>query len=317
MRIESGWIWFAAAMVALLWLAPAAVAHDKNKRPAFTLGELEPLLQALQDEGVPRPVLNRIFYDDRLRKIDSVVTLNGHNPESPDRYRQFYTPYAIRKAKRFKRRHFNSLAQVEQELGIPMNVIVGILLVETQFGTYPLSYRVLEVFTTLVVEANHDAIDRHFHRVKQTYPEIDRGYFAQRVSSKAEWAYNELIALLSMERSGPGALYNLKGSYAGAFGMPQFLPSSYLRWAIDGNLDGEVNLDHTIDAVYSIANYLKEHGWVRDAAYHDRMRAVWSYNNSIDYVDAIFEISRRMMLPPRKARRPKPVISPSPYKMMG
>ena len=304
-----------AAVLAGLGFVHPALGHQST-RPAFTHQELEPLLQALQDEGLPRPFLNRIFYDARLRKIERVVRLNGVNPDSADRYEQFYGGYAIKKAKRFKRRHFSTLVRVEAEFGIPANIIVAILLVETQFGTHPLPFRVLEVLTTLVVEANHDAIARHYKRVKLAYPEIGRVYFTGRVNEKAEWAYGELVALLTMRRHEPASLFALKGSYAGAFGMPQFLPSSYLRWAVDGNQDGSVDLDHTTDAIASIANYLREHGWTDGTPLEEKMRAIWAYNNSTHYVDAIFEISRRMMVPSKKAPRPTIALPTSAPKRM-
>lgn len=298
--------------LALGWPVPSADGHSLRAR--FTPQELEPLLQSLQDEGLPRPMLNGIFYDERLRKIRSVVALNGVEQDSVDIYKQYTTPYAVRKAKRFKRRFFKTLERVEEAYGIPANFIVAVLLVETQFGSYPLRYRVLEVYTTLVVEANHDAIERNFTRIKIRYPDLEREYFVERMTMKAEWAYEELVALLSMGPPNSGSLYDIKGSYAGAFGMPQFLPTSYLRWAVDGNEDGRVDLNTTADAVASIANYLREHGWRADAGLEEKMRAVWLYNHSPHYVNAIFEVSRRMSLPPRKSlvRRPARITPPVP-----
>lgn len=296
MRYTPCWIAAAVILAALL----AATAGARERRPGFAEEELEPLLQSLQDEGLPRPVLNEIFYDDRLRKVRGVVSLNGVNRDSGERYRQFYTDYAIGRAKRFKRRHWQTLERAERRYGVPKEIIVAVLLVETQFGTYPLRYRVLEVFTTLVVEANYDAIQRHYRRVKRRYPDVERAWFADRVSSKAAWAYEELVALLAMRHEEPDAVYEIKGSYAGAFGMPQFLPSSYLRWGTDGNGDGRVDLDHSGDAIASIANYLRQHGWRSGAPLERKMQAVWEYNHSPHYVDAIFKISRRMRLPPDK-----------------
>jgi len=300
-----------AGMLAMLGLlAPAASAAGEDAAP-FTPDELEPLLQSLQDEGLPRPLLNDVFYDDRLRKTRTAVTLNSVNPDSAALYAQFSERYAIMLAKRFKRKHFDALERAEQEYGVPGNVITAVLLVETQFGTYPLRYRVLEVYTTLVVDANHDAIDRHFERIKTDYPDLERDYFAQRITTKAQWAYAELVALLNMGAPDPKRLYEIKGSYAGAFGMPQFLPSSYLRWAVDGNGDGHVDINDTADAIASIANYLREHGWVPGAGLEQKMRAVWLYNRSPHYVDAIFEISRRMKLPPRKRAMARETLTAS------
>ena len=296
----------ALALACGLWLLAGAFPAAAEDAPdsGFTTDELEPLLQSLQNEGLPRPALDEIFYDGRLRRTRTVIALNSVNPDSADIYAQYSEPYAIGLAKRFKQRHYQLLDRVEREYGVPSNIITAVLLVETQFGTYPLRYRVLDVYTTLVVDASQDAIDRHYESIRAQYPEIERDYFASRVTGKAQWAYGELVALLAMTGPDPQRLYDIKGSYAGAFGMPQFLPTSYLRFATDGDGDGRVDLNDTADAVASIANYLREHGWRRSAGFEQKMRSVWLYNRSTHYVGAIFEISRRMTLPPRK--RPVP-----------
>lgn len=302
--------WALCACLLLLAGAPAASAND-DTLSIFTPEELEPLLQSLEGEGLPRPLLKDVFYDERLRKTRTAVTLNSVNPDSADLYAQFSEPYAVMLAKRFKQRHFQALERAETEYGVPANIVTAVLLVETQFGTYPLRYRVLEVYTTLIVDANDDAIERHYERIKTVYPDMDRDYFAQRVTTKAQWAYAELIALLNMGAPDPKRLFEIKGSYAGAFGMPQFLPSSYLRWAVDGNGDGTTDINDTSDAVASIANYLREHGWGPGAGLEQKMRSVWLYNRSPHYVDAIFEISRRMALPPRKRPVPRETLTAS------
>jgi membrane-bound lytic murein transglycosylase B len=294
--------WAAAfAFVAL----SAAVALADEEPAAFSQWELEPLLQTLEGEGLRREVLDEVFYDARLRRSRVAVSLNALNPDSEDIYRQFSEPYALWLAKQFKRKHFQLLQRVERETGIPGNIITAILLVETQFGTYPLRYRPLEVYTTLVLDANEGTLDAYYERAKVRYPELERGHFITRITDKAQWAYTELLALLTMGWPEPKHLYDIRGSYAGAFGMPQFLPSSYHQFAVDGDNDGRVDLNVTADAVASIANFLREHGWRKGTGYEDRMRAVWLYNHSPNYVNAIFEVARRMTLPPRKTLPPR------------
>jgi membrane-bound lytic murein transglycosylase B len=119
---------------------------------------------------------------------------------------------------------------------------------------------------------------------------------------KAQFGYAELVAALSLFRDNLQHLYEVRGSYAGAIGMPQFLPSSYLRWAVDGNGDGRADLNDLDDALPSIANYLRDHGWSADAPFRDRWQAVWEYNHSTNYVRAIFEVAFRLGTPPRKQR---------------
>ncbi|HPU23830.1 MAG TPA: lytic transglycosylase domain-containing protein, partial [Candidatus Kapabacteria bacterium] len=82
---------------------------------------------------------------------------------------------------------------------------------------------------------------------------------------------------------------DIYGSWAGAFGIPQFLPSSYVKYAIDGNNDGVVDLFNLSDAVFSVANYLKSHGWGEMLS--EQRKAIFAYNNSTAYVDAVMKLA--------------------------
>jgi membrane-bound lytic murein transglycosylase B len=84
-------------------------------------------------------------------------------------------------------------------------------------------------------------------------------------------------------------VFALKGSWAGAFGLSQFLPSSFLRLALDGNGDGNIDLFSLPDAAHSVGNYLKGHGWTSSPeAQH---KAVFGYNNSTKYVEAVLTLA--------------------------
>ena len=89
-------------------------------------------------------------------------------------------------------------------------------------------------------------------------------------------------------------IFDLKGSWAGAFGICQFLPSSYLNWAVDGNDDGNINLYEMDDAIFSVANYLINHGWSEQP--EDQKKAVFTYNNSSDYVDAVIQLAAKLKI---------------------
>jgi membrane-bound lytic murein transglycosylase B len=262
---------------------------DTGSRP-FTRQELEPVLNRLLAEGFPRARIEPIFLDPRLRKLDAVISFNAVNRDAETRYRQYLSPYAIFRAEQFKHRYLAELAAVESRYGVPKEILVAVLLVESQFGSHPRKYRVLEVFTTLAVGTDPSTLERHYTRLKPLYPEIDREYVAARLKKKSDWAYRELVALLNIPQTEPDALFNLKGSYAGAFGLPQFLPSAYLNWAVDGDNDQRIDLDRRGDALASVSNFLREHGWTAQATIEEKRLAVWRYNNSNRYVETIFGI---------------------------
>lgn len=300
------------AVVSALVLGVAFSARAED-RPAFSRQELEPLLALLQRDGFGRDTLTRVFYERDLRRVPLAISLNTLTRETDELYQGFLTPYAINKARRFRRRHFGLLLEAEQRYGVNRDVITAILLVETQFGTYPLRFRILEVFTTLALQGHPRAVHDQYARLKPEHPDLSLDYLAERLLQKSEWAYSQLVALLDFP-TGQRHPHDIRGSYAGAIGIPQFLPTSYQRWAVDGDGDGSVNLDELPDAVHSIGNYLRAHGWRDDAGYAARRKAVWEYNHSEPYVDTIFAVSRLLNVPGRKPRDMAPVMPRRPYK---
>ena len=86
----------------------------------------------------------------------------------------------------------------------------------------------------------------------------------------------------------------VKGSWAGAFGICQFIPSSCLNYAVDGNGDGLIDLYDFRDAAASVSNYLKVHGWRTGLDRKAQEKVVWSYNHSTLYCQTVVELARRL-----------------------
>ena len=84
---------------------------------------------------------------------------------------------------------------------------------------------------------------------------------------------------------------NIDGSYAGAMGIPQFMPSNALTLAKDGNGDGKVDLYNHADAIFSVANYLTHHGWKPGITRQKQHKVLFMYNHSNYYVDTLLKIS--------------------------
>jgi membrane-bound lytic murein transglycosylase B len=103
--------------------------------------------------------------------------------------------------------------------------------------------------------------------------------------------YPEVLAMFEMEdRTGIDPL-DVRGSGSGAFGLPQFLPSSYLRFGVDGDRDGRVSLYDPADAIASAANYLARHGWRPGISHAEQRQVIWAYNHSDPYIDTVLELA--------------------------
>ena len=87
---------------------------------------------------------------------------------------------------------------------------------------------------------------------------------------------------------------SIRGSGAGAFGLAQFLPTSYLSYGVDGDRNGRVSLFSPDDAIASCANYLKAHGWRSGLSHAERREVIWHYNRSDPYIDTVLALASRL-----------------------
>ena len=89
-------------------------------------------------------------------------------------------------------------------------------------------------------------------------------------------------------------IFKITGSYAGAMGIPQFMPSNIIRFAADGNVDGRIDLFEHADAIASIANFLKKCGWYRGIDDEKAKKVIRQYNPSSYYIDTILKVAQML-----------------------
>lgn len=154
---------------------------------------------------------------------------------------RFVEPIRIRAGVKFWQENQQALNRAARETGVPAQIIVGIIGVETIYGRNTGSFRVLDALTTLAFDfpASHP-----------------------RAQERSEFFKSELEQFLSLMYRTNADPLEPKGSYAGAMGMPQFMPSSWVNYAIDFDGDGKVDLFNSpTDVIGSVANYFKSFGW--------------------------------------------------------
>jgi membrane-bound lytic murein transglycosylase B len=221
----------------LLAVSPVTASSDYLSRP-----EVRSFIDSMSEEhGIDSSDLERIL--GKVRYTPAAVRLIGPEPSSApsparsySRYRaKFLTPDLISAGSRFWSHHAEDLARAEAEFGVPAEVILGILGVETAFGRNTGSFRAIDALATIAF----DGVRR-------------QDYFR-----------DELKELLLLARESGMDPLVIMGSYAGAVGLPQFMPSSYRRYAVDYDGDGAIDLlGSPADAIGSIASYMKAFGWV-------------------------------------------------------
>jgi membrane-bound lytic murein transglycosylase B len=154
---------------------------------------------------------------------------------------RFIDPVRIAAGVRFWQDNQALLDRAEREYGVPPEMIVGIIGVETIYGRQMGTFRVIDALATLAFD------------FPQAHP---------RAAERAEFFRGELESFLALQGQANADPLKPLGSYAGAMGMPQFMPSSWQRWAVDFDGDGRIDLtSSSADVIGSVANYFKSFGW--------------------------------------------------------
>ncbi|MFQ6021383.1 MAG: lytic murein transglycosylase B [Acidiferrobacterales bacterium] len=170
----------------------------------------------------------------------------------------FVTKQSASRGQRFWLSNADALSRAWQDYGVDPATIVAIVGIETQYGRNPGGFRVMDALTTLMLE----------------YPK--RSEFFRR-------ELEEYLLLLQELNMDP---FELPGSYAGAIGIPQFIPSSYRQYAIDFDGDGQRNIVRSVaDSIGSVANFLKRHGWQKGGGVIEQIRLQGEFAAWLDKLD--------------------------------
>jgi membrane-bound lytic murein transglycosylase B len=187
-----------------------------------------------------RAELEKVF--EAAQEVPSVIDAVSKPPSSkpwPEYRANFVNQQRIKLGLEFWQKYRNTLRRAEQKYGVPQDIIVAVIGVETIYGQDAGNFRTLDALTTLAFE----------------YPQ------------RADFFRSELENFLLLAREQQFDLLTIKGSYAGALGIPQFMPSSYRVYAVDFNGNRRINLlGEDKDAIGSVANFLKAFGWNSDSA---------------------------------------------------
>lgn len=306
------------ALALVLTLARLAAAQKEGATPIrANYRGWDYMVEKLVADGVDRRQVYRTFTDPRMEPFTGLGF--GLHPREPSSlYRGFTRPASIALARRCKAAHEDTLRAAEREHGVPASVVAAIIHIESGCGRNTGSDVVLYRLARLAM-ANEPAnlrsnIERHM--LESRDPDIEQET-RQRAQYLEDTFYPEVLATFQIADRLDMDPLSLRGSGSGAFGMPQFLPRSYLSYGVDGDGNGRISLYDPEDAIPSCANYLAVHGWRPGLSRAERRRVIWHYNRSDAYIDAVLELADRLDGPPaaevkrRKGPTPtKPAAAP-------
>lgn len=223
---------------------------DEIRLPAYnTRAETQAFIRELVEKhqfvtSELNQVFARTFYVPTAARL--MTPTGSSKPKVWRDYRaRFIEPIRIQGGVRFWQDNAAALARAEQEYGVPASIIAAIIGVETIYGRNPGKFRVLDTLSTLSFD----------------YPTGG--------TNRSPFFRQQLEEYLLLVREMGWDVYALRGSYAGAIGIPQFMPSSYRNYAVDFDGDGKTDLRNSpTDAIGSVAKFLRQHGWIPGQATH-------------------------------------------------
>lgn len=215
-------------------LSSLSLANDFQYHPSYAAFKQN----AMQSYGLSAQQVDSAM--NGTRNLPNIINIMNRPGESKPWYSyktNFLAESTIQRGVRFKQQYAETLNRAEQQFGVPQSIILGILGVETGFGSNKGSFVTRDALATL-------------------------GFGYER---RAQYFQDELAALIAWSYRDGVATSSVVGSYAGAVGYPQFMPSNIPKFGVDYDGNGHIDLRNSaVDAIGSIANYLAQHGWQRN-----------------------------------------------------
>ena len=255
-----------------------------------TGGPFLTLQQKLSADGFGGERLQALYQRPEVYFDTKTVGLFFVHNEATLNYGQFTSRSLIRKARDYMQQFQAELQKAETVFGVDAEVITAIILVETKLGRYLGGSHIFRTLSTMAALTDPELQEKLWRKIPADR-RISRQAFDKKVARRSGWAYKELKALLTysgQEGLDPAGLY---GSYAGALGISQFMPTNILAYARDGNGDGKIDLFDHADAIASVASYLQHYGWRPGIDRQKAFDVVYRYNHSDYYVKTILKIS--------------------------
>ena len=272
-------------------------------RPAAA--DWRPLVERLAADGFNRQTVEALFARPEVRfepdamaeKIQALLRSRSESPDSVARLkttvrRDYLSNRVIARAHSYTLENKAVLEEVHTRYGVPKEIIVSILLIETNLGRNTGNRCVFNRLASMALSADLETVRPHLSGELLTLE--NEAFARRRCREKGDWAYDEIKALLLLaERDGLDPL-GIRGSIYGAIGLCQFMPSNIFTYGVDADRDGRIDPVAKTDALHSIANYLRGHGWRPGMDRNGQHRVIFDYNHSTVYANTVLAVAEKL-----------------------
>lgn len=273
-------------------------------RPAGA--DWNPLVERLADDGFDRRTVEALFTRQEVRfepdamagKLKSLIQSLTPVPDSlaaklKDAVQgKYLTSWMVTRARSYLRENMSLLEEIQVRYGVPKEIVVSILLIETHLGENTGNRITFNRLASMALYPDLEAIRPYLGASLITPDNLE--YARRRCREKADWAYNELKALLHLADRDSLDPMSIRGSIYGAIGLSQFMPSNIFTYGVDADKDGRIDLFAKPDALHSIGNYLQKHGWKREVDSRNQQRIIFAYNHSTVYANTVLAIAEKL-----------------------
>ena len=235
--------------------------------------------------------INRAMKTKTLRPLSGYQRPPAAKPSRTTTYSQFTSPAELAKIKAHYQADRAIFDRMSRQYDVPGEVAAAIMWVETRYGTFMGKHRAATMLASMAASASD------FSVVEPAVADISRDrdsreFLRETAVQRGDWALNELAALMTYAFANGHDPTTIPGSIYGAIGWGQFMPSNITKFAVDGSGDGRIDLFDKTDAIFSIGNFLKGHGWKKGPMSEDERRAViMKYNKSGVYVNTVLYVA--------------------------
>ena len=286
----------------------------------------EALYLRLKDDGLTDPAVFYFFTQlPEYAPVPMVVKVKElyknafgkkDKPDQPQKPRDPYRIYAnvvtadsLQKCQDYLTEHKTAFSSMEKAYGVPKEIVVSLLFVETKLGTYLGKHNAFWSLAAMASSHKPELLQGHLGDLELT--EEHDAWLEKHLLAKSSWAYAELKAFLQYCLDNGLSPTDLPGSVYGAIGICQFMPSNLLPYGADGDDDGVIDLFLPSDAIHSAARFLQKHGWQDKPRTDKQRRVLLRYNGLTAYANTILtlaysvETSKLQTAPPDKPIKKK------------
>lgn len=251
------------------------------------------LVGRLREREVQERDIVQIYQNPKMPKFSPIPFALAPR-EKPEIYRNFAKPTFSLLGANFARENSEMFDSIEQQLKVPREVVSAILVIESGVGKNTGNELVVYRLSRLASVCDPNNLRFNYTVQKKKDGSVTFAAVKERCRYLETTFLPEIPAVIEIGKRNNISPLKIRGSSAGAFGLPQFLPSAFLRFGVDGDRNGFVSLHHPSDAAWSAANYLSSYGYRDDIPVEDKRAVIWRYNKSDAYIDTVLSVSDRI-----------------------